>query len=160
MKKNVIRLLSFIPAIVIAVVIFGFSGQDGEESAGISAMLAGWFYDVLLRFDIVLAESRAQAVELMQYPIRKLAHMSEYAVFTAALHLPALAYGLRQKWRYVLPFAAAVCYAALDEFHQRFVPGRAGCVTDVLIDSVGVILMTIFLWVLFPKKKKCDNITI
>ena len=30
-------------------------------------------------------------------------------------------------------------YAASDEFHQLFVPGRAGRVTDVLIDSGGVI---------------------
>ena len=31
-------------------------------------------------------------------------------------------------------------YAATDEFHQLFVPGRAGRVTDVLIDSAGAFL--------------------
>ena len=39
-----------------------------------------------------------------------------------------------------------VCYAATDEFHQLFVPGRAGMVTDVLIDSIGVTVMTWFIW--------------
>jgi VanZ family protein len=28
-------------------------------------------------------------------------------------------------------------YAALDEFHQSFVPGRTAAVTDVLLDTSG-----------------------
>jgi VanZ family protein len=31
-----------------------------------------------------------------------------------------------------------IAYAASDEVHQRFVPGRHGSVSDVLIDTVGV----------------------
>ncbi|MBQ3466792.1 MAG: VanZ family protein, partial [Oscillospiraceae bacterium] len=30
-------------------------------------------------------------------------------------------------------------YACSDEFHQLFVPGRAGMFSDVLIDTVGVL---------------------
>ena len=36
-------------------------------------------------------------------------------------------------------FVGSVAYAASDEFHQTFVPGRGGHVTDVLIDSGGVL---------------------
>ena len=32
------------------------------------------------------------------------------------------------------------CYAATDEFHQIFVPGRTPKVTDVMIDSAGAAL--------------------
>ena len=35
---------------------------------------------------------------------------------------------------------AAALYACSDEFHQTFVPGRAGRVGDVLVDSAGVLL--------------------
>lgn len=35
---------------------------------------------------------------------------------------------------------ATLIFAALDEFHQTFVPGRGGLVSDVLIDGVGVLL--------------------
>lgn len=28
-------------------------------------------------------------------------------------------------------------YASLDEFHQRFVPGRGAAVSDVLLDTTG-----------------------
>ena len=32
-----------------------------------------------------------------------------------------------------------ILYAASDEFHQLFVPGRSGQITDVLIDSGGLL---------------------
>jgi VanZ family protein len=36
-------------------------------------------------------------------------------------------------------FAVGTCYAATDEFHQWFVPGRQCDVFDFLSDAVGVI---------------------
>ena len=36
-----------------------------------------------------------------------------------------------------------VFYACSDEFHQLFIPGRAGLVSDVLVDSIGAMLVTI-----------------
>ena len=37
--------------------------------------------------------------------------------------------------------AIIICYsyAAIDEFHQYFVPGRAGRFTDTLIDAIGFV---------------------
>ena len=37
-------------------------------------------------------------------------------------------------------FVAGVAYAVTDEIHQTFVTGRAGRVSDVAIDAVGVLL--------------------
>jgi len=42
-------------------------------------------------------------------------------------------------------------YASSDEFHQLFVPGRAGRVTDVLIDSFGA--LTGIIVILFTRGK-------
>ena len=40
-----------------------------------------------------------------------------------------------------LPAAAiGIAYAATDEVHQAFVPGRHGAVLDVLVDAVGVLI--------------------
>lgn len=44
---------------------------------------------------------------------------------------------LRRHTYWLGPWLIAVCYAATDETHQLFVPGRSGQVRDVLIDSVG-----------------------
>jgi len=64
--------------------------------------------------------------------LRKLAHAVEFAVLGVLL-LRAL--------RHVLPaLTLGIAYAASDELHQVFVPGRRGSVLDVLIDAIGVAL--------------------
>jgi VanZ family protein len=44
-------------------------------------------------------------------------------------------------------FAATFAYAAVDEFHQSFVPGRTARVADVLIDAAGaVVALAVLAW--------------
>jgi VanZ family protein len=62
--------------------------------------------------------------------LRKLAHAAEFAVLGALL--------LRATSRAGLAFALGALYAASDEAHQVFVPGRMGSPLDVAIDLVGV----------------------
>lgn len=63
--------------------------------------------------------------------LRKLAHVSEYAVLGALLRrgLPAGPAVL-----------AGVLYAVSDELHQTFVPGRHGAPLDVAIDGFGIVI--------------------
>ena len=62
--------------------------------------------------------------------------------------------------KYLLAFLICVIYAISDEIHQLFVPGRAGQVRDVLIDSagslLGIIIVMAFekLLIKFNKKHK------
>lgn len=70
--------------------------------------------------------------------IRKLAHLTEFMILAVIFsyyfksvninkyYLPTLTYGL--------------IVAIIDEIIQRFIPGRAGLITDVLIDLLGVII--------------------
>lgn len=69
--------------------------------------------------------------------LRKLAHAAEYALLTILW-----AWALRPATRWNVPVAAliALAYAASDEFHQTFVEGRQGALTDVLFDATGVVL--------------------
>lgn len=62
-------------------------------------------------------------------PVRKLAHMAEYAVL-ALLYRRALA----GNW---FAFLLTIAYAASDEWHQSFVPGRSASPLDVLVDAGG-----------------------
>lgn len=56
-----------------------------------------------------------------------------------AFEFAALALLLRRAGaRPLLAFALTLAWAALDEWHQTFVPGRGGLATDVLIDAAGV----------------------
>ena len=73
--------------------------------------------------------------------IRKWAHVYVYALLgisctaTAVLWLPHT--GLEHQ--FCLCVAVCAAYAASDEFHQLFVPGRAGLVSDVFIDACGFV---------------------
>ena len=42
-----------------------------------------------------------------------------------------------KNWISMVTLAYCVFYAAIDEIHQLFVPGRSGEIKDVLIDSCG-----------------------
>ena len=64
--------------------------------------------------------------------LRKLAHVTEYAILGALL--------LRALGAAAPAFALGVAYAVSDEIHQSFVEGRRGAPLDVLIDGVGVAL--------------------
>lgn len=60
-------------------------------------------------------------------------HVLEYVLLTALL--------LRALRRRMLPaLAVALAFAASDEFHQTFVPGRGGKISDVAIDCIGITL--------------------
>jgi len=62
--------------------------------------------------------------------LRKIAHLSEYAILGALL--------VRAIQRPAVAILAGGLYAASDEFHQHFVRGRHAAWYDVLIDTVGV----------------------
>jgi len=85
---------------------------------------------------------------LFQEATRKLAHLSEYAVLSI-LWFSAFSQGSR-RWSFSHAGSAlliCVVYAALDEFHQSFVPSRTASLTDVGIDSVGTLISLLFLFV-------------
>jgi VanZ family protein len=63
--------------------------------------------------------------------LRKAAHAAEFAVLGFLL--------LRAVRRELPAIAVGIAYAASDELHQQFVPGRQGSVLDLAIDAVGVV---------------------
>ena len=64
------------------------------------------------------------------YVLRKIAHVTEYAILGALLY--------RAFEREAPALAAGIAYAATDELHQHFVRGRHASVVDVAIDAVGI----------------------
>ena len=76
--------------------------------------------------------------------VRKLAHFCEYALLGA--HLAALPRILRgpRPLSYPLSFFVGVLLAAMDEGLQLLVPGRAGLLSDVAIDTAGLFVGFLF----------------
>lgn len=136
-------------------VIFMFSAQGDEESSVVSSEFS---YQIVSSagtlFHLNLDEEEMyRIVAEMEKPVRKAAHMTEYAILVILLYIWLGSWAFSIKKKSFLALLIAILYAASDETHQRFVPGRAGRVSDVLIDSAGAVLgLCIFIGV-----KACIN---
>ncbi len=76
---------------------------------------------------------------LVDWFLKKIAHVVEYGIL-AWLWWRALRYTFDDKLVLVcMAFAVTVLYAITDEYHQTFVSGRHGQISDVFIDLVGAI---------------------
>lgn len=75
----------------------------------------------------------------------KLAHVVEYFIFTGLLWWALSGSGVSRAL--VLAVVAAAVYAATDEIHQYFVPGRVMSVFDWLADVTGAAL-----WALIARR--------
>jgi VanZ family protein len=106
----------WLPVVLWAAVIFAFSAVPSLSSG-----LGGW-----------------------DYVLRKIAHVTEYAILGALLAraLPELG-----------AFWVGVAYAASDEVHQHFVPGRHGALLDLGIDATGVLLGILLLRTLTSRRR-------
>lgn len=138
--KNIIRLLTFVPMLGMMCIIWGFSANTGgvssEQSQGIVGRIIDYVEDVTGK---TLSKEQQQLWEdRIHTPIRKLAHTMEYMVFALTVAFPLLQYISSYKKNCSITFFFCIVYAALDEIHQRFVPGRSGQFKDVLIDGVGI----------------------
>jgi VanZ family protein len=148
-KQVIKRIITAILVLGWMCMIGSFSSQSGSESTGLSMKAA----NVLVTIEDKLLNQRrdeqqrqARALEL-QYPVRKLAHMSEYAILAMLLIWHLGSYQLRIKWVYILTGVIASGYATTDEIHQLFVSGRSGNYLDVGIDSIGALLGILLWWV-------------
>ena len=155
MNRIVIALLkpfSFIPAILMMSLIFSFSSQNGTESSQLSEKVAR---SIFITIDHVMDrgwddEKIQELADEYQYPVRKLAHMTEYCLLAIAISFPLYVYGVRGIWLILLAGAICVGFAGFDEYHQSFVADRGPSVRDVGIDSIGVtagiLLVQAFCW--------------
>ena len=129
-------------AIVWMCIIFAFSAQTKEESSAVSE---GFSYRVvnttglLLHLNLDEEQIREMANAIERF-VRKGAHMTEYAILAVLLYVWINRWQISCPGTACIAAALAVFYACSDEIHQLFVAGRAGRVSDVLIDSAGAIL--------------------
>ena len=80
------------------------------------------------------------SAELLSVIIRKIAHVTAYAVL-GALIVWAFSVHRRVTRRLILlSIIVAGVYAISDEIHQAFIPGRSAEVRDVLFDTIGAMI--------------------
>ena len=130
------------------VLIFCMSAQNSEESSSLSSgMLQKLLSALTPGWDALSLDEQRLRLDRWHTVFRKSGHFSEYTVLggllTAAFRLKAPERQPLTCYRVWLPPLIALCYAATDELHQRFVPGRSCELRDVMIDFSGALLGTL-----------------
>ncbi len=121
MKKTIRFLRLWGPALILMAFIFFASGTPGNDLPDLG------FLDVL---------------------VKKGGHMLGYGLLAAAYLRGLTGGGKASRVRVLSAILMAALYAATDEFHQRFTPGRTPSVSDVGVDTVGAILgATLSAWI-------------
>ena len=135
------------------VFIFMMSSAGKDESNSQSGAVCEFICEHFVEgYEEMAPEEQIQIQQKISFPVRKCAHLSEYAVLGALMTLTAASWRREDEETMrtgetpggtvrILPvLAAGFLYAVSDEIHQIFVPGRSGEPRDVLIDTSGVLI--------------------
>ena len=106
-------ILRWLPAVTMMVLIFIASSMPGDEVPEFGTI------------DLI---------------IKKGGHLIGYALLAAACFMAAYGGNKNAIRSVVISLCIAVVYAASDEYHQTFTPGRSPSVVDVGIDTAGAII--------------------
>jgi len=167
--RKLLKPLSFLPAIFLMYMIFSFSSQTGDVSGQLSFKVSTKIIEAAdYVFDANLEQWQIDEwANKINFITRKLAHMTEYFLLAIAVSFPLYVYGLHGLPLMLVAGFICVGFAALDEYHQSFVSGRAASMRDVAIDSVGIffgiIVTRIIGWtgrktIFRPKKPKVKRV--
>ena len=140
-KRKKAGIIWLIFTLVWMVVIFSFSAREADESAAMSHSVGKMIGRLVIpEYKSWSEDKQEQFAEKIDFPVRKCAHASEYAVLGVLILGTAYSFSEDQKKKTVLlSWGLATLYAATDEFHQLFVPGRSCQFRDVCIDSAGAL---------------------
>jgi VanZ family protein len=145
------------PALVWALVISGLS------TGGFSSDNTSHFIVPFLHW--LLPSASPQTLDFLHHIIRKCAHLTEYFILSLLIFrgIRAGQKGWHLRWA-VTTILVVACYAALDEYHQSFVPGRTAAVGDALIDISGgiaamLVASLVVLWGGVRKQRRGEEAT-
>lgn len=129
--------LPLVLVLITTLFIWGNSLLPGSVSSSQSGIITKLLYPLF---------KNVMSVDTLTTIIRKLAHFTEYAILGLVL-----AYFYKSKTNKYLLFALlqGVITAIIDESMQLLVPNRAGLLTDVLIDTSGVLFGLLVFYIIY-----------
>lgn len=153
-----LKYITWLPVAALMVIIFLFSSKPAVTSAESSLMISRTVLQLYENVTNVTYNEpdRIQTLSVVDHIVRKTAHFIEYAVLAAALAFHFTSWGVGLRKRFWLSAFITSVYAMTDEYHQTFVAGRSGQVSDVVLDTCGGItgVLFFFLFLLILKRIK------
>ena len=126
------RWILYIVLCLIVFFIWDNSLQNGGNSDGFSLIFAEWLAPIANKLGFY------GNIWALNRIVRKLAHLTEFTILGGVLYVV-----LRRYIEYgtvVKTIVVGIVIASLDEFIQLFSLGRSSQLSDVLIDTVGIII--------------------
>lgn len=161
MKTKKVVLISLL--VLLLLVIFIFSGQDGNKSINTSDTFASIIIDKLaeIKKKDLSPERKKELVIETRFIVRKIAHFALYFLLGGITYLVMSIY-LKDKKLVLLISSLAICilFASIDELHQLFTVGRTAQIYDVVVDTLGSgcgIITVYFINILIKHKKMQEN---
>lgn len=157
MKEKLRFRVLLVFTILCMVGIFLFSSKPADESSEMSHEVGRLLCRMVVPgYEQWPQEKQELLADKVDYPVRKAAHAAEYAVLGMLIYGTLLSSGWKKspKFQLLISILLGAIYAVSDEIHQLFVPGRAGMITDVLIDTAGVMLGTVLIYSLTSRREK------
>ena len=160
MNKNIIRVILIVLLIATFVRIFCFSSQDGEKSSSVSRKVTTAVTQNVKKIRDMDSKERELTLNKIEHVIRKIAHFSIYTLVGILMMALMSTYNISKSKQILVSILVGIMYAASDEIHQYFIPGRSAMVTDVLIDTAGVclgvsiVLMSLQIYIKICKKRQ------
>lgn len=136
---NIKQVIGLLLIIVWMVTIFCFSNQKGTQSSITSNKVTKEIIEVLPSTKNLEENQKKEIVKKVNPVMRKIAHYTIYLVGGILIMFFITTFELSEKRTIIYSTLIGLIYAITDEIHQMFMDGRTAKVTDVFIDTLGVI---------------------
>ena len=145
------KVLKALLMIVILWIIFYFSSQNATESIASSNSIVDTFTNIFERFkdaniplinNLLKNVNTVDVYNFLRNNVRRAAHIIEFFVLYIAIYELLKEFDVKKA--IILTLIICLGFAIFDELHQMFVIGRTCQFTDVLIDTAGIILASLF----------------
>ena len=155
-KRLVVRYIFLLMSVAVMVWIFVMSAQNAAISSQSSGRIVRTIAKIVVEdFEKKPIDYQINLISTLQFFVRKSAHFAIYTSLGFSFCGYALTFDRKNSLvKSLIAFAFAVLYAISDEFHQFFVRGRSAQVSDILLDSFGIIFGIIIVNCLFILAKK------
>jgi len=140
-----IRAIAIILCIAWAGFIFSMSAEVATDSAERSDGITTLIISLLFKgFNDMTEAEQTEFMLTVEHVVRKIAHFCIFAVLGLLISVASYGFAEYRRTHFLRTLIIGTLYAASDELHQYFVPGRGPKVSDVLIDSAGVACGAVF----------------
>lgn len=151
--------ISLAVTLAIMVLIFLLSSQPGEQSGALSEHVLNQVQQSGTA-EVFIPEWFSGNVKAN---VRKWAHVYIYAALGVSMMVTFVSWCRRKPLPHCAMLATLLCtlFAASDELHQYFVPGRAMLVTDVGVDALGfvpgILVAGVVIWLVRRRKTEANS---